>query len=185
MVPDEEWEAFRSLFSRERDFKATLVRQRGNGYEECDWTSGMAEALKRCSHGVLLIEDVDIRCILLLDAQFNLDPQFLLSYIDSRSEFESYNIKPHGDEVHKPKVGNVGDWYRIDGHMCCYSSQTDATRPLAWQKTPKSSKSGMCSNENRPWCQEACRLDHYMVRSVIACYCLSNNLRKSWPVTKL
>lgn len=67
LVPKHEWEAFRSLISQERSSQATLFAKMFNGYLLGRRWIRSGEWLDRDSDGILLIEDVDISCILALD----------------------------------------------------------------------------------------------------------------------
>ena len=73
LVPKHEWEAFCSLITRERDYQATLFSKIFDGYL-CGYWMGTGEQLDQHSDDILLIEDLDISCILALDVQFDLDP---------------------------------------------------------------------------------------------------------------
>jgi hypothetical protein len=160
IVPKQEWEEFRSVISRKRNFQVRIVDEKGDLHvKDNSWTSAteIAEDLTRLKHGVLLIEDADFDCILALDFQFNLDPLFLLSYTGLRKDVEFCHIPtPHGKN-HKFNTGKMGNWYRIDCSMTRYGLvEPDNLKTPAWQMTSELWKRGNASNNNRPWCQEAC-----------------------------
>lgn len=180
LVPKHDWEAFRSLISRERKFQATLFRGLSRPYSGLSWRFTMGEWLDPCSDSILLIEDVDIRCILALDDQFDFDPQFILSYAGLKGEHDHDPLYTPNHESRKSSRGTKGSWYRIDGSAGPYASlQTVDSRSPVRRMDSMFWKRGQTSKMERPWCQEACRQRcTYGVQSVIACYCLSDSLRE-------
>lgn len=176
LVPKHEWEAFCSLISRERDYQATLFSKIFDGYLRGYWM-GTGEQLDQHSDDILLIEDLDISCILALDVQFDLDPQFILSYAGLKGPMEfGHTTVPH----RKSGLGTKGSWYTISGSIDSYDSvQIDESSPTVRRMIPGFWKRGQTSNTKRPWCQEARRQKRtHGITSVIACYCLTDSLRE-------
>jgi hypothetical protein len=184
IVPKQQWEAFRSVISRKRNFQAKVFRSHNALHDGERWwttTATIVRDLVGLSRGISLIEDADFRCILALDSLFNLDPQFILNYAGLKKPVEfGYMHTWREGPLEKRHIDRTGNWYKIDGSMDCYSSaQMDDLESPARQMEPKFWKRRNLSNHNRPWCQEACRqLDSVTIKSVYACYCLSDKLRK-------
>jgi len=167
-----DWEEFASVVTRERDSKGYLVRVER---PQCqDWKPSMVGAMDRDNHEVeiLLVEEVDIGWLMALDAKFDLDPAFVLSYagFPATGRSDDDYFMPHDDcrKVSSGKDGRTGSWYKMIGQM-----------NGIWQH-------GEISPTKCPWYREQRRCRPSSVRStcagrssVIACYCLTDKLRKS------
>jgi hypothetical protein len=85
IVPQSELAEFRSLISREQNSKAERFRRCDvAAYGGSEWSPSKVHELDRDSISILLIEDVDVRWIMALDAEFDLDPHLILSYAGLR-----------------------------------------------------------------------------------------------------
>jgi hypothetical protein len=180
IVPPSELKEFRSLVGRERDFKAHLwqpysaSKERGLWTKTDDpWTPSRLQKLKDTDHGVLMIEDVEIRCLDALDAV--------------RRPFSN---QPDG--YHQTETGMSGTWYMTNAKAACHSSwptnNSSPHLPTVLQRSYKLFKGDKTRRKDSPWWQEPCRRGRSLEKegkdaiiSVIACYCLSENLRKSPP----
>lgn len=135
---------------------------------------------------VIVVEDVDVRCLVALDAAYQLDPQFLLAYTGV------------GDK-HSPDLEAVNDptdmavkWYVTEMSMLLeFPWQVEDSRIVEkfakmekpWYTTLLPSRHTAGTEATKPWWKEAvrtdCRLTITTVRSKIACYCLTDKLRES------
>jgi hypothetical protein len=196
IVRPSDFEKFRSTLGRERSFWGSLLTEdHREAYEYRRWKPSMAKQLRQRKRDILLIEDVDINCIMALDAEFSLDPQFILNYVGC-GEFSSNYKEMHGQDqyegqFHRANVGMAGSWYvtrcKIQGEMPWRSCDPSRT---AWQNVPKFWDRGGATNAKRPWWSEACRQigpvePSTEIESKIACYCLSDSLRKLRPKSDL
>jgi hypothetical protein len=123
--------------------------------------------------GTLLIEDADIECILALDVKFNLDPRFIVSYVDydqSSPPFEHKSYRADGCIT--------GSWYVNRGT----TKAAFSVPPRAAQRSFP--KCGEVTNAKCPWWREACRQEDssdgkdICVTSKIAWYRLSGDISK-------
>lgn len=182
---------FCSILGRERDFRATLTHPiSGGDMVSYPWTPSDIELVWGCKRDILVIEDVDIRCILALDAKFNLDPKFFLQYVGSKGlgapqQFlDDARWPDHGS--HLADEGMAGSWCvtsgRINGDFPWQMYEPLLT---AWQSALKVVNRDKVTNAKRPWWQGTCRQSdqgfEHQIRSTVACYCLSNELRKLRP----
>jgi hypothetical protein len=198
IVPSSELKEFRSLVGRERDFKAHLwqpysaSKERGLWTKTDDpWTPSRLQKLKDTDHGVLVIEDVDIRCLDALDAVFGLDPAFLVRYVSSAERVRRpFSNQPDG--YHQTETGMSGTWYITNAKAACNSSwptnNSSPHLPTVLQRSYKLFKDDKTWKKDSPWWQEPCRRGRSLetdgkdaIISVIACYCLSENFRKPPP----
>jgi hypothetical protein len=191
-----DFDKFRSTLGRERDFWGSLLTgDPRDVYEYRRWTPSMAKQLRQQKRDILLIEDADINCIMALDAEFSLDPQFILNYVGcgqfSSNYKERHNQDQYGGQYHRANMGMAGSWYvtccKIQGEFPWRSCDPPRT---AWQSVPKFWDRGRATNAKRPWWSEACRQlgpvePNTEIESKIACYCLSDNLRKLRPKSDL
>jgi hypothetical protein len=183
-------EKFRTLIGRRRNYTARLVGNNfggrittpkpenpdsatRSGWTNAEWTHEHSGYEERYDDDyTLLIEDVDIRCLLALDAKFDLDPRFVISYAG-----------PHL-RTHQAETSTAGSWFTSVGtiEQDC-SRQIDdwlRLRRMKRESTPTLSRRTKATSACRPWWQEDCRsYDRNFHRTVIACYCLSDKIRKS------
>jgi hypothetical protein len=197
IMPPSKFDEFCSTIGRQRDFRAMRLAERsGKDYDySCDfvnWTPSMTKTLGRKKREILLIEDADIDCFTALDAEFGLDPRFILTYVNCHQILNhGYTSQARAQEEYKKQFhradnGMAGSWYVarsvvIGGLPWCSS---DPSR-TAWQSVSRFWDRRGATDEKRPWWREACR-DTYghgstRIESRIACYCLSDNLRKLQP----
>ena len=194
ILPPPEFEEFSSLISRERKFQAQIWKEADGGlYEASELTLSKIRDLEIGRDDILLIEDVDIRCVMALDAKFDLDPHFILNYAGFQKVAEHQYAPTSVDELHFAETGTSGSWYTIVGKVqadCLRQTDDSPSHPRNdWQSALKLWKHRGASETDRPWCQELCRqgvptedsLDHSSL-SVVACYCLSKTRRKSSPL---
>jgi hypothetical protein len=182
---------FRSVFSRVRNFQARLWQCSDHNKSPFSiWSPSKVQDLKRQNRDVLLIQDVDIRCLLALDAEFNLDPTFILSY--GKGTMRSLNSPVPRDECHQAKTGLAGSWYttagHINGNFLWMKGEWQPSANMSWQVDLGDQSCDRNLSANRPWWQEDCRqirharlhgFNNQYFTSVSACYCLSDRLRES------
>ena len=192
-MPPSEFDEFRSTLSRKRDFRALLFPFLNDAesfpFRESVWTprlSGLRE-LKNPWRGTLLIEDADIECILALDAEYGLDPQFIVSYVGRSYALDRWDTS-FGHPTCPKDASIVRNWYLTSGTTFGpFSRRWHNPSRTARRGMPKFFDRGEATNGKRPWWGEACRQicheefregEHFFVDSKIACYCLSDDLRK-------
>jgi hypothetical protein len=199
-MPDLEsfYEKYKTMVQPARldEFRSTLGRKRhprAYMYEDKDCTNGgrpwffsplSAKGLRQKERCTLLVEDVDIEWISVLDAEFGLDPQFIVRYV-GYSHFLDPSFPPFGHASCRNDAGMAGNWYINRGTTYGKFSRRwhDPSR-TARRGVPKSFDRAEAIDEIRPWWGEACRQERFpdseqfFVRSKIACYCLSDDLRK-------
>ena len=191
LMPPPEFNEFRSMIGRERKFQAQLWRHLSDGfYGASEWTPSSVHDLDTRNQDILLIEDVDVRCVMALDTAFDLDPQFILSYAGFRKAAEFRYIPTPVDNFHYTGTEYSRSWYTMVGKVeggCSW--RTDGSKALPrkeWQSDLKLWKHRGASGVNRPWCQEARRQGvpnqgsrNHSFTSIVACYSLSKTLRES------
>ena len=196
ILPPPEFEEFSSLISRERKFQAQIWKEADGGlYEASELTLSKIRDLEIGRDDILLIEDVDIRCVMALDAKFDLDPHFILNYAGFQKVAEHQYATTSVDEFHfaGTGTGTSGSWYTIVGKFqadCLRQTDDSPSHPRNdWQNALKLWEHRGASETDRPRCQELRRqgvptedsLDHSYL-SVVACYCLSKTRRRSSPL---
>jgi hypothetical protein len=176
IVRPETFDEFRSILGRERNFRAQFTSQTGYLSKAFLWKPSMMRSLEGLQVGTLLIEDADIECILALDVKFNLDPRFIVSYVDYDQPSPTFEHKSY-----RANGCMTGSWYVNRG----ITKAAFSVPPRAAQRSfPKFFNRGEVTNAKCPWWREACRQKDspdgkdICVTSKIACYRLSNNLSK-------
>jgi hypothetical protein len=196
IVQPSEFDEFRSTLSRKRNFRAFRFLHKYSGDDEnmaalvLGWTPVVPRIMPQTSKkpwpGTLLIEDADIECILALDAEYGLDPRFIAGYVG-----RSHSLDPWDDCFRHSSCFNdasmVGNWYIMDADtLGAFSRRWHDPSRTARRGIPKFFDRGKATNGKRPWWGEACRqhcavfpgVEEFFVDSKIACYCLSDDLRK-------
>jgi hypothetical protein len=182
MVRSSRFDEFRSILGRKRNSRSLLFTYRDckdddetkyhNFFDvlELPWKPRQVGQLRS---GIILIEDADIECLLALDSKFGLDPRFIVRYVDY-SHFLEPSHPPFGHTSCRNDAGMAGTWYTTSGTSAYwYDSSRTAQRGIA-----------EATNGNNPWWGEAYRKHclsvegKFTVTSRIACYCLSDDLRK-------
>lgn len=119
MLSLSDFENFRTLIGRRRNYNARMlgINLAGRintpepenleiapypGWSVPEWTHESTKFMEKHDDQALLIEDVDIRCILALDAKFGLDPRFILSYLHTRRSYLA-------------ETGTTGSWFTAFG----------------------------------------------------------------------
>ena len=176
MVRPETFGEFRSILGRERNFRAQFTGR----FQRFLWKPSMMISFRELNAGTLLIEDADIECILALDAKFNLDPRFIVCYVNYY-RFREQSNPPSKHQSYRPDGCMTGSWYVNGGTTIAAFS----VPPRAAQRSfPKFFNRGEVTNAKCPWWREACRQQgstdgkDICVTSKIACYRLSNDLSK-------
>jgi hypothetical protein len=191
-----DFDGFRSTLGRERDFWGSLLTEDLREVREYRrWTPSMAKQLRRQKRDILLIQDADINCIMALDAEFSLDPRFILNYVGCGQYSSNYKERRGQDQFegqfHRADSGMAGSWYvthcKIQGDFPWHSCDPSRT---AWQGVTKFWDRGGATDAKRPWWSEDCRQmgpvePSTEIESKIACYCLSDDLRKLQPRSDL
>ena len=134
----------------------------------------------------ILVEDVDVRCLVALDATYQLDPQFLLAYTsvgDKRSPDLEAAAGP-ADLAGKWYTAEISmllepPWFIEDSMMLKMFADMD--KP--WYRSLLARPDDTETEVAKPWWKEEIRTDNNSVgtkiRSKIACYCLTDKLRES------
>jgi hypothetical protein len=184
---------FRSLVGCERHFRARLWQRLGDHSNVFSiWTPSEKNALKVHNRDVLLIEDVDIRCLLAIDAEFNLDPKFILSY--TKGTARGFQSPAPRDECHQTETGSAGSWYTTADHITNDTEMTPGRwlhlYKSPWQRNPENQGRDKEPSAKLALWQESCKQIRPIsllgsqiefFTSVSACYCLSDSLRKLRP----
>jgi hypothetical protein len=190
MVRPSRSDEFRSTLGRERNFRALTFPH--NDCKDDDTESPfllgarywIPSKVKELQRGILLVEDADIHCVLALDAEFGLDPRFIVRYVDY-SHFLEPSHPPFGDSSCCNDAGMAGNWYIISGTTWgAFSRRWRDPSRTAQRGITKFFDRGEATKKKRPWWGEACRrtsstdVEQFVIHSRIACYCLSDDLRK-------
>lgn len=189
-LPQQEFDDFREIISRERDYNAQLFTKTGHQPFRNDFSTSYSvnDMLKTIDwlarsnvpdvQNVLLIEDVDIRSLMYLSATYDLDPQFLLSYVG----FDAYPGFIPESTFHKADTGVAGSWYTASGSTSAksewYQEPSNPPSRSAWNRAHNLLEPGK-SPPNRAWWQEAHRRHARRTASMIGCYCLTSTVRRS------
>ena len=191
LVIPSRFDRFRSTLGRERAFRAFMYQDKAevDTYQrswESKWEPWMVKQLcvERGTSRTLLIEDADIKCILALDEEFSLDPRFVVSYASYNRFSKNVFLVPRGSALrsHRAVTGMAGSWY-ISCSTTAALFSWRGNRPSR-QRIPKFFDRGEATNEKRPWWREDCRQTvedneiYCEVESKIACYCLTDDIRK-------
>jgi hypothetical protein len=195
IMPQSEFDEFRSTLSRKRNFRALrfLYKYSEHGetthFRESKWAPRVPGRTIRTSknpwRGTLLIEDADIECILALDAEYGLDPRFIVRYVGHSHFGEPSSHTFIGHSSCGNDAGMVGNWYVTSGiTFGAFSRRWHDPSRTAQRGILRLFDRGEATNRERPWWGEACRqhcpldAEQSFVESKIACYCLSDDLRK-------
>jgi hypothetical protein len=188
IVPPSEFDEFRSTLSRKRNFRARMYQHKYGIYDEHVWEPSPLMVRLLRQRGTLLIEDADIECILALDAEYGLDPLFIVKYVgDSQSSELDWHTS-FGHSSRRNDASMMGNWYITNGStLGAFSRRWHDPSRTARRGISKFFDRGEATNGKRPWWGEACRqirdeefpdVEQFFVDSKIACYCLSDDLRK-------
>jgi hypothetical protein len=139
---------------------------------------------------MILVEDVDVRCLVALDATYQLDPQFLLAYTGA-----GHRHSPDIEAVADP-ADVAGKWYTTEISMLLqFPWQVEDSRIVkrfasleeSWYKRLLKSRPDTEPDAAKPWWKEHVRTDSGMaitkISSKVACYCLTDKLRESGRIS--
>jgi hypothetical protein len=197
------FDKFCATLGRKRNFRASLMdgTRHRRGYQS-SWKPSEAKDLREYASieglNILLIEDVDIDCIMALDSEFGLDSRFILHYM-SRIHFSSNPLEElqtegvpngghgaHEAHFHRADPSIAASWYvtacKMEGELALRSCDPSRT---AWQSVSKFLDRGEAIDQEVPWWAEDIRqfvgsVDGPLkILSKMACYCLSEDTRKS------
>jgi hypothetical protein len=126
-----------------------------------------------------------------LDATYNLDPRFLLAYT-IHGEKHSPNMEAVADPA-----GMAGKWYTTEISMFLESpwqiedsriAKKFASLEESWYRRLLNRRHDTQPQGKKPWWKEAIRTDGApgvtILRSKIACYCLTEKLRESGRISE-
>jgi hypothetical protein len=182
MVRPEKFDEFCLILGRKREFQACVASEDYKTWRK--WEPWRTKPELRGKGEILLIEDADIECIMSLDAEVNLDPLFILSYMDYYKLSEE-PLLPWEERYHRTDTGIAGSWYVPPCVIQGFHSLDSPRR--ARQRVPTFWGCAEATNAKRPWWTEACRQSSPApyslprIKSRIACYCMSGHRRKLRP----
>lgn len=140
---------------------------------------------------IMLVEDVDTRCLMALDANYHLDPQFVLAYADVGDKHS-----PDLDATADP-TDMAGKWYVTEMSMSLdFPWQVGDSRAVKkfstmdepWYTNLFRGRHTAGTWLVNPWWGESVREEfdyaNTKVRSKIACYCLTDKLRESGQISE-
>lgn len=192
IVLEEEFDGFRSTLGRRREFQAAIWHRISGSFRSRLWTPTFTRYQDESKPAVLMIEDVDIRCIMSLDADFDIDPQFFANYAGYKHKTLMGRRSFLLDKYHQSDTGIAGSWYVMvgwtEGHYSWKKDDPHSVPRDAWRKVSKPWKRDRSYGADRPWYDELHRnflsnnaQANQPFKTVIACYCLSDSLRKLRP----
>lgn len=192
IVPQSEFDEFRSTLSRKRNFRALRFLDHcedseflAAAFRVLKWTPRELDRTFPPWRGTLLIEDADIECILALDAEYGIDPLFIVRYVGNSHSLKLWHTS-FGDSSCRTNASMEGNWYITSGII-------PGASPRRWHDPSRTAQRGIskffdrgeATDGKRPWWGEACRRtcfeefpDVKVFFARIACYCLSDDLRK-------
>jgi hypothetical protein len=199
LLPPDEFEQFRTLVGKIRASPVLRYYVRpgqswlglGSSYANGPMDPRRSEDADLSKMEVLIVQDVDVRRLLVLDDAYQLDPQFVLAYAGVGDK--------HSPEFDKmtDSAGMAGKWYVTEMSILLESPwETEdsmtvkraAALELPWYKWLLAQRRAPEENPTHPWWKEAVRSEkpfiNTTIRSKVACYCLTDKLRESRQISE-